>query len=65
MKLPLWSSLGVFRGSRNAPLKGDATTKRCSGDGKALMNDGPGTVPTGQRDATGERQRLPCHDGVV
>ena len=26
---------GVFRGSRNAPLNGGATAKRCGGNGKA------------------------------
>lgn len=43
-----------FGGSRNAPLNGDAPATGCNGAKRHT-----------QRDATGERQRLPCQDGVV
>lgn len=67
MKLPLWSSLGVFRGSRNAPLNGGATAKRCGGDGKA-HHEMTGQEPSPQAggDETGNAQRVPLSKiGVV
>jgi len=45
-----------FQGEQERSLNGDATAKRCDGDGKGCeCNDGPETSPTGRRGCNGER----------